>query len=62
MLEEIKNYVEKSNELRLQSSILLLYYTNPKSTAKEFHDQRNKVKQLVEEQYKCFKQIEYLLQ
>jgi len=61
MFEEIKNYVEKSKELRIQSMQLIRHYTNPKSTAKEFHDQRQKVSQLVEEHYKCEKLIEQYL-
>ena len=61
MQEEIKVFIEKSNELRIQSQQLIRHYTNPKSTAKEFHDQRNKVTKLNEEHYRCFKQIEHLL-
>lgn len=61
MQTELKIFIEKSNELRIQSQQLIRHYTNPKATAKEFHDQRQKVSQLNEEHYKCFKEIEYLL-
>jgi hypothetical protein len=61
MDELFKTYFEKSEELKRQTALLLRTYSNPKSTSKEFHEQRAKVSELIIEHNKIKKEIEIYL-